>query len=103
MPAREQESLMSHVETEDLIKYGLIPEFVGRFPVVSILNHLDEKDMLDILVKPKNALAKQFQKFFDMAKAGSKVTPETIRATAQSRSRPTDPSPWRSILTGWPL
>ncbi len=62
----KEESIVSRVETEDLIKFGLIPEFVGRFPVVSILNPLSEKDLLDILVKPKNALIRQFQKFFDM-------------------------------------
>ena len=63
---RRQASLVSQVETDDLIKFGLIPEFIGRFPVVSTLEPLTEKDLLDILVKPKNALVRQFQKFFEM-------------------------------------
>ena len=59
-------SVISLVETEDLIAFGMIPEFIGRFPVVSTLTALDEKSLLDILVKPKNALVRQFQKFFEM-------------------------------------
>ncbi|OGW81789.1 MAG: ATP-dependent protease ATP-binding subunit ClpX [Omnitrophica bacterium RIFCSPHIGHO2_02_FULL_51_18] len=57
---------LSMVETEDLIKFGLIPEFIGRFPVVAVLEPLAEKDLLDILVKPKNALVRQFKKFFEL-------------------------------------
>ncbi len=62
----KKSSLMPFVETEDLVRFGMIPEFVGRFPVVSTLEPLDEKDLLNILVKPKNALVRQFQKFFEM-------------------------------------
>ena len=54
------------VETEDLVKYGLIPEFIGRLPVVGVLDPLTEKDLLDILTKPKNAIVRQYQKFFEM-------------------------------------
>ncbi len=54
------------VEPGDLVKFGLIPEFIGRLPVVSVLQALDEKDLLDILTKPKNALVRQYQKFFEM-------------------------------------
>jgi ATP-dependent Clp protease ATP-binding subunit ClpX len=64
--AGDRDSLISFVETEDLIAFGMIPEFVGRFPVVSTLAALDEKSLLDILVKPKNALVRQFRKFFEM-------------------------------------
>ncbi len=63
---QKDRSVISKVETEDLVKFGLIPEFIGRFPVVSVLEHLSEKDLLNILVKPKNALVRQFKKFFEM-------------------------------------
>jgi ATP-dependent Clp protease ATP-binding subunit ClpX len=61
IPASE---LISVVEPEDLIRFGLIPEFIGRLPVVSILNELDEESLIKILTEPKNALAKQYQKLF---------------------------------------
>jgi ATP-dependent Clp protease ATP-binding subunit ClpX len=57
---------LARVETEDLVKFGMIPEFVGRFPIICALNELTETDMLDILTKPRNAVAKQYQKFFEM-------------------------------------
>lgn len=61
IPASE---LIRVVEPEDLIRFGLIPEFIGRLPVVSILNELDEESLMKILTEPKNALAKQYQKLF---------------------------------------
>jgi len=64
--------VLSEVETEDLLQYGLIPEFVGRFSVISSLTGLDETALIDILLKPKNALVKQFTKFFEME--GVKLT-----------------------------
>jgi len=66
LQAIKPEELVSLVETEDLVKFGMIPEFVGRLPVVSVLNPLSEKDLLNILTEPKNALVRQYQKFFDM-------------------------------------
>ncbi len=62
----DKNNIVAKVETEDLIKFGMIPEFIGRFPIVCVLNPLTEADMLDILTKPKNAIAKQYQKFFEM-------------------------------------
>ena len=64
--------VLSRVETADLLHYGLIPEFVGRFSVIASLWGLDEPALIDILLKPKNALVKQFAKFFDME--GVKLT-----------------------------
>src|SRR3954452_18938983 len=58
--------LLGEVEPEDLIKYGLIPEFVGRLPVVATLEELDEEALIEILTEPRNALTKQYQKLFDM-------------------------------------
>ena len=63
---REVGALLRGVEPEDLIKYGLIPEFVGRLPVVATLEELDEKALVRILTEPKNALTKQYQKLFSM-------------------------------------
>ncbi len=60
------ETLAGAVEPEDLIKYGLIPEFVGRLPVVSMMNDLTESDLIDILIRPKNCLVRQYQKLFAM-------------------------------------
>ena len=59
-------AVLRGVEPEDLIKYGLIPEFVGRLPVVATLNELDESALIQILTEPKNALTKQYQKMFSM-------------------------------------
>ncbi len=56
--------LMRQVEPEDLMKFGLIPEFVGRLPVIAVLDELDEKALMQILTEPKNALTKQYKKFF---------------------------------------
>ncbi|MCG3175326.1 MAG: ATP-dependent Clp protease ATP-binding subunit ClpX [Candidatus Omnitrophica bacterium] len=58
--------IVRRVQTEDLVKFGLIPEFIGRFPIVTTLEALGEKDLLDILIKPKNALVRQFEKFLEL-------------------------------------
>jgi ATP-dependent Clp protease ATP-binding subunit ClpX len=58
--------LLSQVEPEDLLKYGLIPELVGRLPIIGTLDSLDEAALISILTEPKNALTKQYQKFFEM-------------------------------------
>src|SRR3989304_676064 len=65
-----QGELLQQVEPEDLIKYGLIPEFVGRMPVVAALEELDEEALIEILVEPKNALIKQYQRPFRMEEIG---------------------------------
>ncbi|MCK4402080.1 ATP-dependent Clp protease ATP-binding subunit ClpX, partial [bacterium] len=63
---QEKQGMLKNLLPEDLIKFGLIPEFVGRLPVIGILDKLDKSALVDILVKPKNALTKQFVKFFSM-------------------------------------
>ena len=78
--------LFHDVEPEDLIKYGLIPEFVGRLPVVATLDELDEAALMQILTEPKNALTKQYRKLFDMEGVGSRV-PRGMRC-APCRARP---------------
>ena len=85
--ASDKESVMGKVETEDLIKFGMIPEFIGRFPVLSVLDRLSDKDLLDILVKPKNALVRQFQKFFEIEGVRLTFTDEALIEIVKEASR----------------
>jgi len=75
--------LLSDVEPEDLIKYGLIPEFIGRLPVVATLEELDEDALMQILVEPKNAITKQFKKLFDMEEVELEFRPDALSAIAR--------------------
>jgi ATP-dependent Clp protease ATP-binding subunit ClpX len=87
------------VEPEDLIKYGLIPEFVGRLPVVATLHELDEQALIQILVEPKNALIKQYQKLFQMEGAELEIRPAALQAIARKAlKRKTGARGLRSIL-----
>jgi ATP-dependent Clp protease ATP-binding subunit ClpX len=71
------------VEPQDLIKYGLIPEFVGRLPVVATLEELDEDALIQILTEPKNALTKQYEKLFDMEGCEIEFREDALRAVAK--------------------
>jgi ATP-dependent Clp protease ATP-binding subunit ClpX len=75
--------LYAQVEPEDLLRYGLIPELVGRLPVVATLADLDEDALLNILTRPKNAIVKQYQKFFDMENVRLEFTDEALRAVVR--------------------
>ena len=75
--------LLKDVEPEDLIKYGLIPEFVGRLPVVATLEELDEAALIEILTEPKNALTKQYQKLFEMEGTELEFREDALRAVAK--------------------
>jgi len=75
--------LLSSIEPEDLIKYGLIPEFVGRLPVVATLHELDEEALVRILREPKNALVKQYQKLFEMEGVELEFRDDALRAIAR--------------------
>ncbi len=66
--------LLHEVQTEDLLKFGLIPEFVGRLPVIATLEELDEQALVRILTEPKNALTRQYQKLFEMEGVHLKFT-----------------------------
>jgi ATP-dependent Clp protease ATP-binding subunit ClpX len=89
------------VEPEDLIKYGLIPEFVGRLPVVATLQELDEAALIEILVEPKNALIKQYQKLFLMEGVELEIRPGALQAIARKAlQRKTGARGLRSILEG---
>jgi len=75
--------LLSHVQPEDLLKFGLIPEFIGRLPVIATLHELTEDALIDILTKPKNSLVKQFQKLFEMDGVKLKFTKGALQAIAR--------------------
>ena len=75
--------IFEQVEPEDLIKYGLIPEFVGRMPVVSSLNELNKEALIKILTTPKNALIKQYQKLFAMEETELEFLPESLETIAE--------------------
>ena len=91
--------LLRDVEPEDLVKYGLIPEFVGRLPVVATLEELDETALVRILVEPKNALVKQYQKLFSMEGAQLDIREEALQAIAQrAMARKTGARGLRTIM-----
>jgi len=80
---RRTGEVLRDLEPEDLLKYGLIPEFVGRLPVVATLEDLDESALIEILTRPKNALLKQYQRLFDMENVKLKFSDDALRAVAQ--------------------
>src|SRR5262245_17069368 len=75
--------MMALVEPDDLLRYGLIPELVGRLPVVGTLDSLNEHSLIQILTEPKNAIVRQYQKFFEMEGVKLEFTPEALREVAQ--------------------
>ena len=75
--------LLSEIQPEDLIKFGLIPEFVGRLPVVGMLEDLDEFALIEILTRPKNAIVKQYQRLFEFENVRLKFSDEALRAVAR--------------------
>lgn len=77
------ENVLHKIEPDDLSKFGLIPEFIGRLPVIAVLDPLDEMTLIDILTRPKNALTKQYQKLFGFEGVELKFTEDAIRAIAQ--------------------
>jgi ATP-dependent Clp protease ATP-binding subunit ClpX len=91
--------ILAHVEPEDLIRYGLIPEFVGRLPVVATLEELDEAALVKILTEPRNALIKQYQRLFEMEGAELEVREEALRSIARkAMERKTGARGLRTIL-----
>lgn len=91
--------LLAKVEPGDLLKYGLIPEFVGRLPVVAMLDELDKDALVQILTEPKNALVKQYKKLFDMEDVNLKFTDGALLAIAhEALKRKTGARGLRSII-----
>jgi ATP-dependent Clp protease ATP-binding subunit ClpX len=96
---RKTGEIFRHVEPEDLLKFGLIPEFVGRLPVLATLEDLDEKALVQILQEPKNALLKQYQRLFDMEDVRLTLSEEALLAIAKKAiERKTGARGLRSIL-----
>jgi ATP-dependent Clp protease ATP-binding subunit ClpX len=80
---RQTGEVLRDVEPEDLLKFGLIPEFIGRLPVVATLEDLDEDALVEILIKPKNALIKQYQRLFEMEGVKLGFTEDAMRSIAK--------------------
>ena len=90
---------MKDVTPHDLVKFGLIPELVGRLPVITALNGLDEEALVSILCEPKNAIFKQYHKLFELDGVELEFTPEALRAVAQrALERRTGARGLRSIM-----
>ena len=91
--------VITGVEPEDLIKYGLIPEFVGRLPVIATLEELDEDALVEILTEPKNAITKQYQKMFEIEGCEIEFRPDSLNAVARkAMDRKTGARGLRTIL-----
>ncbi|MXX11295.1 MAG: ATP-dependent Clp protease ATP-binding subunit ClpX [Nitrospira sp. SB0677_bin_15] len=82
-PRERSTSLLAHIQPEDLLQYGLIPEFIGRLPVVTTLEELDEHALVRILTEPKNALTKQYQKLLSLDNVKLKFTDGALHAVAR--------------------
>jgi ATP-dependent Clp protease ATP-binding subunit ClpX len=82
-PQRRDAELLQQAQPQDLIKFGLIPEFVGRLPVVGVLNELDESALVEILTRPRNAITKQYQRMFEFENVKLNFTDDALRAVAR--------------------
>ncbi|MGY4689392.1 ATP-dependent protease ATP-binding subunit ClpX [Salibacterium sp. K-3] len=97
----DKEEYMSRILPEDLLRYGLIPEFIGRLPVISSLSELDEDALVEILTQPKNALVKQYQKLLEMDEVELEFTDEALREISREAiERKTGARGLRSIIEG---
>lgn len=93
--------LLTQLEPDDLLKYGLIPEFIGRLPIIAALEELDKEALIHILTEPKNALVKQYQSLFNMEDVELKITDEAYGAIAEKAlKRKTGARGLRSIMEG---
>src|SRR5690606_9434907 len=96
---RDISDLLNEVRPEDLVKFGLIPEFIGRLPVIGAVGHLDREALIEILTEPKNALLKQYQKIFAYEDVELEFTQEALDAVAdQALLRGTGARGLRAIL-----
>ncbi|CAL8462417.1 g1950 [Coccomyxa elongata] len=99
--AKVSSNVLKQVEQTDLINYGLIPEFVGRFPIISSLQALTEEELIEVLTRPRNALSKQYETMFEMSSAGLHLTQAATRAIARAAlERGTGARGLRSIMEG---
>ena len=97
--ANNELDLFSKVEPQDFIKYGLIPEFVGRLPIITSVDELNKEALIEVLTKPKNALVKQYQKIFKLDDVEITFTPKALDAISElAMDRGTGARGLRSIL-----
>ena len=97
----EQKDLLAKVLPEDLLRFGLIPEFIGRLPIIASLSQLDEDALVEILTKPKNALAKQYKKMLELDEVELEFEDEALREIAKKAiERKTGARGLRSIIEG---
>lgn len=80
---KDEENLLAHIQPEDLLKFGLIPEFIGRLPVIVTLEELDEEALIRIMKEPKNALIKQYKKLFELDHVELEIEDEAVSAIAK--------------------
>ena len=98
---RSSGQVLREVEPEDLLKFGLIPEFIGRLPILATLEDLDNPALIEILTRPKNALAKQYQRMFEMEGVKLRFHEDALNAIARRAiARKTGARGLRSILEG---
>lgn len=96
-----KKSIMQHIIPEDLLKYGLIPEFIGRLPITAVLEKLTEEDLIQILTEPKNSLVKQYKKLLEMDDVDLEFDKEALRVIGQKAiERDTGARGLRSIIEG---
>ncbi|STY43569.1 ATP-dependent Clp protease ATP-binding subunit ClpX [Listeria grayi] len=96
---KEDETYLSKVVPEDLLRFGLIPEFIGRLPVIATLEQLDEEALVSILTEPKNALVKQYVKMLELDDVTLEFEPEALKAIAKEAiARKTGARGLRSII-----
>jgi ATP-dependent Clp protease ATP-binding subunit ClpX len=97
----ERRGLLAHSCVDDIIEFGMIPELVGRLPVISALTPLSEDDLVHIMTEPRNSLVRQFQKFFEMENAQLEFTPESLREIARvAKEKDTGARGLRSVVEG---
>ena len=96
---RSDNHLFKYAQPEDILKYGFIPELIGRMPVIAPLNELDGKTMLSILTEPTNAIIKQYQKLFELENIDLDFTPQALNAIVKkAKKRKTGARALRSII-----
>ncbi|MGQ0634921.1 MAG: ATP-dependent Clp protease ATP-binding subunit ClpX [Planctomycetaceae bacterium] len=98
---KQRGTLLAQSTVDDIIEFGMIPELVGRLPVISALSPLSEDDLVHIMTEPRNSLVRQFQKFFEMENAHLEFTPDALREIARfAREKDTGARGLRSVIEG---
>ena len=95
----KEDEILKEVRPEDLVKYGFIPELVGRLPIVSTINHLDESALMRVMIEPKNSLLQQYKKLFKMEGIALEFRPDALNEIiSQAMERKSGARALRSVL-----